>query len=218
MGSFIFGLMMIVSSLNIGEAKTVLWRGRHIQTGIYKYPVEGDIYLGTEDVENDSVVDRRYHGGVDKACYAYGAEAYDFWSDTFPDSDFQFGFFGENLTISGLSENEIRIGDRYQIGEAIIEVSQPRQPCFKLGIRFGSQKILKTFINSPFPGVYFRVIQSGSVSKGDKLSLITTDKNELTVLEVYKLLYRLIKEPVLLDRAINSEKLADSAKAGLRKR
>lgn len=208
---------MIIQSLNIGPAKTIKWRGKSIKTGIYKKPVDQPIYLGTKDVKDDIVVDRKYHGGIDKACYAYSTEAYLYWHRLYPDHDFTLGFFGENLTIKGLNESKIRIGNQYKIGNVIIEASQPREPCFKLGIRFGAQTILKAFINAPHPGVYFRVLKEGTVSNNDTLELILEDKMEPTVLEVYKMIVGLEKNPALIQSAIHSVKLSESAKKSMMK-
>ena len=210
---------MIIESLNIGKVRTVKWRGKDVKTGIYKEPTSEPLYLGFEDVKDDAVVDRKYHGGIDKACYAYSHEAYQFWKDQYPTHEFPLGFFGENLTIKGLNESDIHIGNQYKIGAtAVIEVSQPREPCFKLGIRFGSQKILKTFINGEYPGIYFRVIQTGKVTVNDELKLIKEFKSEPTVLEVYKLLYGLETDKDLIKLSLDSEKLSEKAKSGIIKR
>lgn len=208
---------MKIESLNLGQPKRIEWRGKTVLTGIFKYPVDRSIYLGTEDVKNDSVVDRKYHGGIDKACYSYSAEAYDFWKKLYPDSKFEYGFFGENLTVSQLNEIELKIGSQYRVGDAIIEVSQPREPCFKLGIRFGSQKILKPFINCNFPGAYFRVLKAGPVASNDQLKLVFKDDKELTVLQTYQLIYGLISDKRLAHQALKSDKLGHSAKKGIAK-
>ncbi|MFK8039520.1 MAG: MOSC domain-containing protein [Crocinitomicaceae bacterium] len=209
--------MMTIQSLNLGEIKTVSWRGSSVKTGIFKHRTDQPIFLGKEDVKNDNVVDRKYHGGIDKACYAYSSIGYHFWQETYPNYKFTSGFFGENLTVDGLDESSIRIGSQYQIGEAIVEVSQPREPCFKLGIRFGSQSILKPFINSPYPGVYFRVIKKGFISIGDSLILLSEDLLEPTILEVYRMIFGLEKKSSLLRTAIDSTKLAESARQAIRK-
>lgn len=209
---------MTIQSLNLGTAQTIKWRGKNIKTGIYKLPTTQPIFLGAEDVENDHVVDRKDHGGIDKACYAYSSEAYLYWYRLYPNHGFDHGFFGENLTIKGLDESKIRIGNQYKVGEAIIEVSQPREPCFKLGIRFGSQSILKPFINSPYPGIYFRVIKAGAVSNGDTLELMSENKLEPTILEVYRMIFGLEKRQALIQLALHSVKLSESAKRGILKR
>ena len=184
---------MKVVSVNRGEARLVKWRGKDVKTGIYKYPVEEAIYLGSEDVEDDAVVDRKHHGGVDMAVYAYSSNHYAFWKEKFPDSDWSLGMFGENLTIEGLDESKMHIGSVYQVGEAQIQVCQPRQPCFKLGIRFGTQKILKPYINSPYSGVYFRVIKSGLVNAGDELNIISDQSKSPTISTVFQFMYHKVE-------------------------
>jgi len=208
---------MKIISTNIGESRTIEWRGRQIQTGIYKYPVSTPIFLGKEDVENDNVMDRRYHGGVDKACYLYSANHYKYWQQFYPDLEMPWGMFGENLTVEGLHEAEVNIGDTFQIGEVIIQATQPRQPCYKLGIRFETQEMVKQFIDSGFSGVYVRVLQNGSVQAGDKIFLIEK-KDSLSIQKVYELLYAdtLQKEAVL--KAINDPYIAVSCKKDLLKR
>ena len=175
---------MKVVSVNIGEARLVNWRGKKVKTGIFKYPVEDSIFLGKEDVVNDAVVDRKHHGGLDMAVYAYSADHYPFWKERFPNSDWSLGMFGENLTIEGLDESSMFVGSKYKIGEAEVEVCQPREPCFKLGIRFGTQSVLKEFVNRPYPGVYFRVSKPGSVKVNDKMELIHEALDSPSIAEV----------------------------------
>ena len=208
---------MKIVSVNIGESKTIEWRGKKVQTGIYKYPVGGAIFLGNEDVKNDHVVDRRYHGGVDKACYSYAADHYKFWQNYYPELEMPWGMFGENLTTEGLHEADVNIGDTFKIGEAVIQATQPRQPCFKLGIRFGTQKMIKQFVDSGFPGVYFRVLKSGNVKVGDEIIPIKK-MDSVSVQKVFELLYtdQFQKESII--KAINNVLLAKSCKNDLMKR
>jgi MOSC domain-containing protein YiiM len=152
---------MHVVSTNVGDAVTITFNGKEVHTGIFKHPVSGPIRLGKEDVEGDSVIDRRHHGGLDKACYLYSADHYPFWRGLYPHLDWQWGMFGENLTVAGLDESELRIGDTFRIGTAIVQVSQPRQPCFKHGVRFGDPDAVKKFIEAEKPGVYVRVLEEG---------------------------------------------------------
>ena len=177
---------MKVVSVNIGKRKVVNWNGKEIETGIYKYPVKKAIFLDVEDVKEDVVIDRKYHGGVDQAVYAYSEDHYSFWKELYPELDWHFGMFGENLTISNLEETTIHVGDTYKLGEVILEVTKPRQPCMKLGLVFGTQKILKQFWNSSKSGVYFKVLQTGKVSKEDELTLLNKKKEALTIAEVYE--------------------------------
>jgi len=208
---------MQVISTNIAQPTTIEWRGQEIQTGIYKYAVETPVYLGKEDVENDHVLDRRYHGGIDKACYLYSADHYPFWKSRFPGQEWKWGMFGENLTISGLNESEIHIGDRFQIGEAVVQVSQPRQPCFKLGVRFGDQSVVDDFWNSSFPGVYVRVLQAGNVQKGDELFLIDRNTDSLSIKQVFSV-FRLDRTNYeLMRKAIAEPFLAESCRRDIQK-
>lgn len=208
---------MQIISTNIAQPVTIEWQGQSVQTGIYKFGVEVPIFLGTEDVEKDHVLDRRYHGGPDKACYLYSADHYQFWQSKYPDKDWKWGMFGENLTVTGLDESEIRIGDRYQIGDALVQVSQPRQPCFKLGVRFGDQNVVKEFWNSPYPGVYVRVLKSGKVKKGDELLLIDHDPNSLSVSQVFSIFTGNRNNFEMIQKAIQEPFLAESCRIDIQK-
>ncbi len=176
---------MKVLSVNIGEKKTINYKGRIVETGIFKFPVS-ELFLDEKDVDNDAVIDRKYHGGIDQAVYAYSENHYAYWKELYPNLDWRFGMFGENLTISNLEETEIQVGNIYKLGEVIIEVTKPREPCMKLGLVFGTQKILKQFWNSSKCGIYFKVLQTGKVTIGDTLVLMKTSENSPTIAEVYK--------------------------------
>ena len=208
---------MKIISTNIGESKTVIWRGKQIQTGIYKYPVSYPIFLGNEDVENDHVMDRRYHGGVDKACYLYSADHYKYWQQFYANLELPWGMFGENLTIEGLHEADVNIGDTYQIGEVVIQATQPRQPCYKLGFRFGTQEIVRQFVDSGFAGVYVRVLKKGNVKSGDEIVLVEK-KDSLSIQKVYELLYTDTFQIEAVLKAINDQYIANSCKRDLQKR
>lgn len=201
---------MKVIATNLGEPKKITWRGKEITTGIYKYPTSEPLRLGTEDVQKDSVIDRRYHGGVDKACYLFSADYYGYWKYLYPDLDWNWGMFGENLTVLGMDENLLRIGDIYKIGTAIVEISEPREPCYKLGIRFDTQDILKQFIQHNHPGTYVRVLEEGDVTVDDRMELITKSKNALTIAAYFKLLYAKEKNPETIRLAINNKALSVS--------
>ena len=206
---------MKIISTNIGEPKTISWKGKNIKTGIYKYPVDTSIFLDKEDVKGDHVIDRRYHGGLDKACYLYTAEHYPFWKEKYPDLDWNYGMFGENLTVLGLDERLINIGDIYKIGEAVVQVSQPRMPCFKLGVRFGTQTILTQFIEALKPGVYLRVLQAGNVTIGDKLIVEEKQEDEISITDMYLLLYSRNSHEALAKKALESSFVTDNNKVSL---
>lgn len=208
---------MKVISVNRGEITTVNYQGTEVKTGIFKYPVDEPIYLGKTDVANDSVVDRRFHGGIEKAVYSYSLDHYSYWKKMFPDLDWQHGMFGENLTIEGMDESAMLIGSVYHVGEAQIQVCQPRQPCFKLGIRFGTQSILKPFVNEPYPGVYFKVIKKGEVNSGDELKLVSEEGDNPSIAEIYRLMYFKQKEPgSLIHSALTNDILPDPCKDRIR--
>lgn len=206
---------MKVISVNIGEKQTVTWRGKSVDTGIFKYPTD-KITLGATDVARDHVVDRRFHGGIDKACYLYDADTYSHWKEKYPNLEWNWGMFGENVTLADLDESNVFIGSRYQLGTALVEVSQPRQPCFKLGIRFGTQKILKQFIQHGRPGVYVRVLKPGEVKPGDTMTLLEKGSN-ISIQDVFLLLYGLHPNPGLTHEASGLPNLAASARKNLSK-
>jgi MOSC domain-containing protein YiiM len=208
---------MRIISTNIGEPKTVVWHGKKVQTGIYKFSVNHPIFLGNEDVENDHVMDRKYHGGVDKACYLYSANHYNWWKKIYPELEMPWGMFGENLTVEGLYENNIHIGDIFEIGEAVVQATQPRQPCYKLGIRFNNSNVVKQFAGSGFPGVYVRVLKNGKVQKGDKMNL-AEKSGSVSVQKVFELLYTHNFQEESLKRALNNPFLAESCRRDLLKR
>ncbi len=208
---------MKIISTNIGEARTILWHGKEVKTGIFKFSVDKPIHLGTEDVDNDHVIDRKYHGGVDKACYLYSADHYKYWKKLHPKVKMPWGMFGENLTVEGLHEGKINIGDIFKIGSATVQATQPRQPCYKLDIRFEASGLVKQFIDSGFPGVYVRVLEQGSVSAGDTMDIIER-QNTLSVQKVFELIYTKEFEKDALKAAVNNSFIAESCKKDLLKK
>ena len=208
---------MKVIATNLGKKKLVSWRGKEVATGIFKNPVEQPLELGKETVDSDVIADRKVHGGIDKACYLFSAEHYPYWKGLYPKLHWNWGMFGENLTVEGMNEDSIQIGDMYEIGTALVEVSQPREPCYKLGIRFGSQKILKQFIEHAYPGTYVRVIREGRVSKGDILKLVSRPKTSISVRELFNLYYARNKNADLVRRALASNALPEKKRIKLSK-
>ncbi|WP_461637438.1 MOSC domain-containing protein [Labilibaculum euxinus] len=208
---------MKVVSTNIGKSVEINYHGQIEKTGIYKYAVDQAIFLGKEDVVKDAVIDRRYHGGADKACYWYSEKHYAFWKDKFPNLDWNYGMFGENLTISDLDEGDIKIGDVFQIGNARVQVTQPRQPCYKLNYRFDCNSMVRQFIDAGFPGIYICVIEEGEVRKGDELILLERREESLSIREVYNLLYESSKDQLKLEKALSDPALAASCKRDLNK-
>ncbi|MBC7712060.1 MAG: MOSC domain-containing protein, partial [Rhizobacter sp.] len=176
---------MKIESIQIGMPKTVEFRGKQISTGIFKDRIKGPVILKTLSLEGDGQADLRVHGGVDKALYAYPFDTYNRWRKLRPDLEFTDGAFGENLSMSSLQEDSIYIGDIYELGEAIVQVTQPRFPCYKLGVKFKESKIIKQFMEFDRPGVYFRVLKEGIIDVGDELKLVSREKVLLSVLELF---------------------------------
>ncbi len=195
---------MKVIATNIGKPTSFLWKGEEEKTGIFKYPVDKPLFLGKTDVENDTVIDRKHHAGVDKACFLFSTNHYPYWRQLYPNLKWDWGMFGENLSVEGLDESVIRIGDIYKIGTALVQVSQPREPCYKLGIRFDNQEILKQYIDYGYPGTYIRILEEGEVKAGDVIRLVTKSENTLTVKQFFELLFQRKKDSDLLQLAISN--------------
>jgi MOSC domain-containing protein YiiM len=208
---------MKVISTNIGKARDIQWNGRIVRTGIFKFPANEPVFLGNEDVENDEVIDRRYHGGPEKACYLYSADHYSYWKKFYPDLEMPWGMFGENLTIEGLHEANVNIGDVFEIGKTVVQATQPRQPCFKLEFRFGNTEIAKQFVDSGFAGVYVRILKNGCAQPGDSVKIIEK-KNSLSIQRVYQLLYTDEFDRESVVQAVNDPFIAQSCRKDLLKR
>ncbi len=177
---------MKIIATNIGEKKEVDWKGKTVTTGIFKFPVSEPIFLDLETVKEDTICDRNYHGGIDQAVYGYSLKHYDFWKEKYPDLKWSHGMFGENLTIDDLDETKIHIGDTYKVGECIVEVTKPRQPCMKLGVRFNNMKVVKQFWNTTMSGVYFKILQTGKVQAGDVFEQLKSCPENPTIAAVFE--------------------------------
>lgn len=164
--------MASIFSLNVGGPREVEWNRRRLSTGFYKSPVEGSVRVSSDAVEHDHVADLRVHGGPHKAVYAFPSEHYPEWERVFPDSDWPWGAFGENLTLTGLLEDQVCLGDRFRIGTCELEIRQPRMPCFKFAIRVGDKSAITHMITTSQTGYYFGITREGSLQKGDTLNLV----------------------------------------------
>lgn len=198
---------MKVISTNIGKPFSFMWNGKEEKTGIFKYPTHQPITLGFTDVKDDTVVDRKHHAGEHKACFLFSADQYPYWKKLYPNLAWNWGMFGENLTINGLNESLLRIGDIYKIGTAVVQVSQPREPCYKLGVRFEDQGIIKKYIDHQYPGTYVRILEQGKVHLNDPLILVEQSTNTLTINQFYELLFAKHKDPTIMKLAINNKAL-----------
>jgi MOSC domain-containing protein YiiM len=172
---------MQVISINVGLPREVAWRGEIVETSIFKEPVKGRVRVDRLNIEGDRQSDLTVHGGVNKAIYVYPSEHYEFWRKELPDLDLPWGAFGENLTTTGLSEDDVRVGDRFAIGSAEFVVTQPRMPCFKLTMRFGRADMIKRFYRSGRSGFYLAVAKEGEIGAGDAIALLRRDVDAITI-------------------------------------
>src|SRR5690348_17005800 len=177
---------MKLLSVNVGLQREVAWDGGSVVTAIFKKPVPGPIRVERLNLVGDKQADLSVHGGPFKAVYGYPAEHYDYWRKELGD-ELGWGAFGENLTTEGLNENAVRVGDRFRVGTAELVVTQPRVPCYKLGIRFGRAEMVKRFLNSRRTGLYFAVAQEGEIDRGDRIELLARDENSLTIADIFGL-------------------------------
>ncbi len=196
---------MKIISTNIGKQTTFLWNGKEEPTGIHKKPVETPIYLTKNDVLKDEVSDRLHHGGYYKACYLFAAEQYPYWKNLYPDLDWSWGMFGENLTVTGFDEKKVFLGARYKVGEAIVQISQYREPCHKFAHKFGTQAVIKQFIDHGMGGTYLSIIEEGNVQVGDEFTLLEVPKDKVTVAELFRLIFTKNKNQDLLKIAVASK-------------
>jgi len=178
---------MKLISVNVGLPRLIEYNGETISTGIFKEPVSGTVKVKKLNLEGDGQADLISHGGWSKAVYAYPQEHYKFWKAELPETDLPFGIFGENLTTQGLLETEVFIGDKFKIGTAEFIATEPRLPCFKLGIRFGRTDIIRRFQQSGRTGIYLSVVKSGRLQSGDDIKLISRDENKVSVSDLMRL-------------------------------
>jgi len=176
---------MKIISVNVGRPRDVQWRGHTIKTSIWKSPAEGRVQAHRENLDGDQQSDLSVHGGEDKAVYVYPSEHYEYWRKELPDMELPWGAFGENLTTEGLLETSVRIGDRLRAGTAEFVVTQPRLPCFKLGIRFGSEQMIFRFLRSGRSGFYLAVSREGGVGAGDAIENVGRDPEALSIADVF---------------------------------
>jgi MOSC domain-containing protein YiiM len=178
---------MKILSVNVGLPWEVAWQGKMVTTGIFKEPVKGPVMLRTLNLDGDQQADLTVHGGVNKAVYVYPSEHYGYWRSELPGVDLPWGMFGENFTTEGLREEAVFIGDRFRIGETEVMATEPRMPCYKLGIKFGRDDIIKRFLASRRTGFYFAVVREGMVGAGDAVELIGQAQQDITVADITRL-------------------------------
>jgi MOSC domain-containing protein YiiM len=207
-----------VVSVNVGLPREVVWRGKGVVTGIYKEPVEGPVAIRALNLEGDRQADLRVHGGAEKAVYAYSAEFYELWQRERPELEFAWGRFGENLTTQGLVDADVAVGDRFRVGTAELVVTQPRLPCFKLGIRMGRDDFVTDFLERGLLGFYLAVARAGMVQAGDAIIPLSCHISRFPVTEVARLVARARDDLEGLQRAVDVDALPESWRAYFRER
>jgi MOSC domain-containing protein YiiM len=212
---------MKLVSVNVGLPREVLWHGRAVTTGIFKKPVEGRVALRKLNLDGDGQADLTVHGGEFKAVYCYALEHYEYWRKQLPGVDLPMGSFGENFTTQGLAEETVNLGDRFSINDAELVVAQPRLPCYKLGVRFQSDNMVKRFLASGRMGFYFSVAREGEVGAGDEIKVVSRDPNAVPVTEIFRLYiaHKYLQNDLdVLRRALQVEALPESWKEYFRER
>jgi MOSC domain-containing protein YiiM len=209
---------MKLLSVSVGLPREIEWKGKLVRTSIFKAPVPGRVRVSQLNLEGDQQSDLSVHGGIDKAVYAYPSEHYSFWRKELPGMDLSWGVFGENLTTEGLLEEAVHIGDRFRVGSAEFAVTQPRMPCFKLGIRFDRPDIVKRFLQSGRSGFYFAVLKEGEVTAGDSIELLKRDEHGVAVADIVNLYGRDAANQELLRRVSELPSLPESWRDYFRKR
>jgi len=210
---------MKLVSLNIGLPREVVWRGINVTTGIFKQPVEGRVTLRKLNLDGDRQADLNVHGGEYKAIYCYPLAHYDYWKKELPGQQLPMGVFGENFTVDGALEDSVHLGDQFSVGTAEVVVTQPRLPCYKLGVRFQSDDMVKRFLVSRRTGFYFAVIREGEVGAGDEIKAIARDPNAVPVSEITRLYIATTygdADVISIGRALQVAALPESWKGHLR--
>ncbi len=203
---------MRILSVNVGTAQPLEWRGRTLISSIVKRPSDGDVRVGSLGLDGDEQADLRVHGGEKKAVYVYPHEHYAFWSVELPEAEMSPGAFGENLTTIGLLETGVRIGDQLRIGSARFSVTQPRLPCVKLAARFGSEDLIRRFLESRRTGFYLSVVREGVVWAGAEILVQEKAAESLTVEEAVRLYDGELSDRALLGRALSQPSLPSTWK------
>jgi MOSC domain-containing protein YiiM len=206
-----------VISANVGQPREVKFRDGSVLTGIFKQPVAGRVAVHELNLAGDRQADLTVHGGRDKAIYCYPVEHYPYWAAELPGTDLPHGMFGENLTTEGLDETTVHIGDQFRIGSAVLQVTQPRTPCYKLGIKFGRADMVEKFWSSRRSGFYFSVIEEGELGAGDVIERIAVGPGEVGIAEVLQLAGGVEPDRAQLERVLQSP-LPDAWKLNFRER
>ena len=209
---------MKLISVNVGLPREITVGGKTVRTSIWKYPVQGRVPVSTLNLDGDQQSDLSVHGGIDKAVYLYPSEHYSYWRTQLPDVDLPWGAFGENFSTEGILEDQIKVGDRIRVGSAEFMVTQPRMPCYKLGIRFNRRDMVKRFLVSKRTGFYLAVLREGEVEKGDAIEFTEKQESGVTIMDIVNLHSTDSENQELLRRATELPALPQSWKDYFRKR
>jgi MOSC domain-containing protein YiiM len=209
---------MKLISVNVGLPREIMVSGKTVRTSIWKYPLQGRIHVSTLNLDGDEQSDLSVHGGIDKAVYLYPSEHYSYWRTQLSDVELPWGTFGENFTSEGILEDQIKIGDRIRVGSAEFMVTQPRMPCFKLGIRFDRRDMVKRFLASKRTGLYLAVVREGEVENGDAIEFTEKQETGVTITDIVNLYSTDSQNQDLLRRATDLPALPQSWKDYFRKR
>jgi MOSC domain-containing protein YiiM len=196
-------------AVNVGRPREIEWEGKTVRTAIWKEPVEGPRMVRRINIDGDDHADRLAHGGEHRAVFVYQIDSYRYWERQLGRDDFVYGQFAENLTVEGLADDEVCIGDRYRIGEALFEVTQPRVTCYRVGIRMNEPAMPTLLVAHHRPGFYFRVREEGVVQAGDEIEKVADGPEQLTVAEIDGLLYLTNKSRALIERALRVQALSE---------
>jgi len=178
---------MKLVSVNVGQPRAVTWHGRNVTTAIFKQPVNGRVALRRLNLDGDRQADLSVHGGEFKAVYCYPISHYDYWRRELPGRDLPLAMFGENFTVEGLLEDSVHVGDQFSVGSAEVVVTQPRLPCYKLGVRFQADDMVKRFLASGRTGFYLAVKREGELGAGDEITILARDPNAVPISEITRL-------------------------------
>lgn len=200
---------MKLLSIQVGRPKEVEWQGKSVLTGIFKSPVPGPVEVATLGLDGDGQADPRFHGGPDKAVYGFGDDAYG-WFRKRLGRELEPGIFGENLTFEKLDERTLCLGDELTLGSCRLQVSEPRFPCFKLGLRFGDPGILRIFIEGDRPGVYFRVLQEGEIRPGEELKVVVKDPVGVSLWDLWDVKMKGLRDPARMKKILGVKSLSRS--------
>ena len=209
---------MKILSINVSEPQKVVFNGKELITSIYKKPVSNKVAVSSQGIEGDRQADLTVHGGYDKAVYAYSYSHYRTWSEKLNSNFTEYGLVGENLTIDDFNEEDINIGDQFKINECLLQVSQPRIPCYKIGIKLNSRDFPRMFSQSGLLGSYLRVIHDGEITPGDEIQKVHAEDNSMSIKDISNLLFVDVKNIELMKKALDIKPLTEEIKEKFRER